>query len=105
VVTVNHDHDADNTGRKAPRVLPYVDVLALGVGVLDLDVEHLAKVLAEAVGRRALNASPVGGDVALDRGGVKAASELLILSLSAPDDGNREKLLVNAGVELEDLDD
>jgi hypothetical protein len=82
-----------------------VQLLALVVGVLDGDVEHLGEVLPEAVRRAALDSATGGGDEALDGGGVEAAGELLLLRLDSGDDGNGEKLLVDATVQLEDLED
>lgn len=104
VVTVDHDHDTDDTGRETPRVLPDVDVLALLGGILDGNVEHLGEVLAQAVRGGTLDTTAVGGNVALDGGGVVTTSELLGLGLAATDDGDGEELLVNTGVELEDLE-
>jgi hypothetical protein len=42
-------------------------------------------------------------DVRLDGGGVVAASELLLLRLAAPDDGDGEQLLVHTPVQVKDL--
>ena len=104
VVTVDHDHDTDDTGGQTPRVLPDMDVLALLGGVLDSDVEHLGEVLAQAVRSGALDTATVGRNVALDGGGVVTTGELLGLGLAAANDGDGEELLVDTGVELEDLE-
>ena len=104
VVTVDHDHDTDDTGGQTPRVLPDVDVLALLGGILDGDVEHLGEVLAQAVRGGTLDTTAVGRNVALDGGGVVTTGELLGLGLATTDDGDGEELLVDASVELENLE-
>ena len=79
-------------------------VAARVLRVLDGDVEHLGEVLAEAVRRAALDAAPGRRDEALDGRRVQAAGELLLLRLDARDDGDGEELLVDAAVQVEDLE-
>ena len=52
-------------GGESPGVLPHH--LAVPLLVLELDVEHLRKVLAQAVRGGALDASPSGGNERLER--------------------------------------
>lgn len=47
IITVNHDGDSDGAGGEAPRILPHQRLAALLR--LELDAEHLAKVLSQAV--------------------------------------------------------
>jgi len=54
---VDHDHDADGARRQAPRVLEHVALL-LRRRVLEHDLEHLGKVLAQVVRRGALFTKP-----------------------------------------------
>ena len=89
-------------GGDAPAVLEHI-LLLPRLGILERDVEHLAKVLAEVVWGGALDGPPGGGDVGLHRGGVVAAGKLLLLSLAAPDDGDGQQLLVDPPVQVQDL--
>lgn len=108
VVTVDHDHDTEGTGRQTPGVLPHVErsrlllVVALGGGVLDGDTEHLTEVLAQTVGGTTLDTTTGGGDVALNGGGVETSGELLLLGLLTLDDGDGQKFLVDTSIEVED---
>mmetsp|Transcript_16181 Transcript_16181/g.33201 ORF Transcript_16181/g.33201 Transcript_16181/m.33201 type:complete len:762 (+) Transcript_16181:84-2369(+) len=103
VVAVDHDHDPDGSGGEAPGRLPRD--LGFPLLVLVLDVEHLAEVLPQVVGRGALDGSAGHGDVGLDGGGLIPARELLLLGLVPRDDGHGEEVLVDAAVQLQRLPD
>ena len=108
VVGVGHDHDADGAGGEAPGILEDVEFgggAGFGGGGFDLDAEHFAEVLAEVVGRAALDAAACGGDVAFDGGGVVGAGEFLFFGLVPADDGDGKEVFVDGGVEFEDLAD
>ena len=102
VVGVHEHHDADGAGRQAPGVLPDVDrglLLAfLAAGVFDGDVEHLAKVLAQAVAGGGLDTASGGGDEAFNCGGVVCAGKLLFDRLLALDHRHGKELLVDVCV-------
>jgi hypothetical protein len=110
---VGHDHDTNGTGGQTPRVLEHVDLGVLasltvgsrGLGVLDVDVEHLGEVLAKVVRGTALDTTASGGDEALNSGRVVGTGKLLVLRLDTGDDGDGEDLLVNAAVEVENVAD
>ena len=70
---------------------------------LELDVEHLGEVLAEAVAGGALDGAPVGGDKAFHGGCVQTTSKLLLLTLHALDHGHGQKLFVYPSVQIENL--
>ena len=55
------------------------------------------------MGGGSLNSAAGGGDEALDGGGVETASELLLLRFDTGDDGDSEKIFVNATVEVENV--
>ncbi len=55
------------------------------------------------VAQQCLDGAACRRDVGLDGGGVVAASELLLLRLAAPDDGDGEQLLVHTPVQVKDL--
>ena len=71
------------------------------LGIFKGDVKHLAEVLAQVMGSRALDRPAGGRDVGLDGGGVVAAGKLLFLRLSSPHHRNRHHLLVNASVQVQ----
>ncbi len=79
VITMDHDHDAQGSGGEAPGVLPAV--LPLLINCLELDVEHLGEVLAEAVRGASLDPSACVWNEALHCRCVQAASEFLCLRL------------------------
>lgn len=109
VVTVNHDHDTNDTGGETPRVLPDKErillLTLLGSWVLDSDVEHLGEVLTQAMGSGALDTTSSGWNVTLDGGGEKTSGELFLLSLLSLDGWDGEELRVNVRVVLENLHD
>jgi hypothetical protein len=55
------------------------------------------------VAQQCLDGAAGRRNVRLDGGGVVAASELLLLRLAAPDDGDGEQLLVHTPVQVKDL--
>jgi hypothetical protein len=55
------------------------------------------------VAQQCLDGAARRRDVRLDGGGVVAASELLLLRLATPDDGDGEQLLVHTPVQVKDL--
>mmetsp|Transcript_4563 Transcript_4563/g.9404 ORF Transcript_4563/g.9404 Transcript_4563/m.9404 type:complete len:237 (+) Transcript_4563:451-1161(+) len=107
VIAVHHDHDPNCSLRYAPRVL--VGMLAQFpcgvVGVLEGDVEHLREVLAQVVRGGSLDGPPCHRDESLHCGGVVSARESLRLGLSAAHHRECQELLINASVELQDLED
>ena len=109
VVTVDHNHDTQGTGRETPGVLPNMDrgllLVTLGGGILDGDVEHLAEVLPKTVRGTTLDTTASGGNVALHGGGVGTTGKLLLLRLLTLDHGNGQELLIDAGVQVQNLDD
>lgn len=111
VVAVNHNHDSNDAGRQTPRVLPdkkfliVFRVAVFPVGILDDDVEHLAKVLAETVGCGTLDSAASGRDIALAGSCEKAASEFLFFGLASLNCWNGEELGVHACVPVKDCQD
>ena len=102
---MHHDHDADTARAQTPRVLPHERLGAFGtIRVLDDDVEHLAKVLSETMGRCSLDTTTRGGHKSLYSRSIQTAGELLLLGLDAGDDGHGEQVLVDLAVVLEDLE-
>ncbi len=55
------------------------------------------------VAQQCLDGAARRRNVRLDGGGVVAASELLLLCLAAPDDGDGEQFLVHTPVQVKDL--
>ena len=144
---MDHDHHTDRPGTQSPAVLPhpcltlsgalalsecqkYIDAGNQGnhtfdrIRILDNDIEHLAEILAQTVGRRSLNATSRGGDKAFDCRGVQTTctkskecqnawvkelgpqrrtGELLLLTLHTRSDWNSEQFLIHAPVQVEDL--
>ncbi len=82
IVRVDHNHDADGARRDAPGVL-VDEARLLALGVLENDVEDLAKVLPQVVRGGTLDGPTGGTDVDLHCGGVVTAWELLLLRLAA----------------------
>ena len=103
VVTVDHNHHTERTGGEAPTGLP--GNLTLALDVLVSNVEHLAKVLAEVVGRGALDGTAGHGDVGLDGGGLMSTGELLLLRFVSRNDGDGKKVLVHLTVQIKGLHD
>jgi hypothetical protein len=105
VVSVDHNHHTNRPRRETPRVLPDLELVSSRVRrVLNGDTEHLGEVLTKAVGGSSLDTATSGRDETLDGGGVETSGELLLLRLDTGNDGNGEELLVNAAVEVEDLE-
>ena len=94
VVAVDHDHDADGTGRQTPRILPDVDLALTDrvVGILNEYIKHvrIGEVGSEAVRGSALNTTTRRGDETLDGGCVEPASKFLLFGLDAWNDRDRE---------------
>jgi hypothetical protein len=105
VITVNHHHNTERTGRQTPGVLPDEERILLltflGRGILNGNTEHLTEVLAKTVGCTTLDTASSSRDVTFDGGSVEATSELLLLGLLTLDNGDSEKLLINLGVPFE----
>lgn len=108
---MDHNHDTNDAGRQTPGVLPDEEFLVLfrvtvfPVGVLDDDVEHLAKVLAETVGCGALDSTTSGRDIALAGSCEKPASEFLFFGLASLNCWNGEELRVHACIPVKDRQD
>mmetsp|Transcript_6675 Transcript_6675/g.22987 ORF Transcript_6675/g.22987 Transcript_6675/m.22987 type:complete len:376 (-) Transcript_6675:559-1686(-) len=103
---MDHDHHSDGPRCQAPRVLPN-EVLALPANGLRfvLDVEHLGKVLAEAVRGTALHPLARGRDEGLHGGGVQSSRKLFLLGFLSPHHRHGQELLVDLGVEVQDVQD
>lgn len=106
---MDHDHHADGSRRKTPRVLPHVRLALLGrvVGILNENVEHLRarEVLAEAVGSCALDTASGCWDEAFQGRRVQATCELLFFGLDTGNNGNGQEVLIDLAIELENLAD
>lgn len=109
VISVGQDHDTNGSGRKSPRILPYVNVLRLAgllcVGVLHGDVEHLGEMLAKAVRGSGLDATTSSRDETFDSGGVVGTRELLVDGLGTLDNRDRKQILVHIRVPVQNLKD
>lgn len=80
VVAVHHDHASNGPRREAPRGLP--GNLRFALFVLELDVEHFAKVLSKIVRGGPLNRSSRSGNVGFDRRRAKATGKLFLSTAS-----------------------
>ena len=107
IVTVDHDHDTDGPGRKAPGILPDVNFSLTDrvVGVLYEDIKHvrIRKVGSEAVRGAALNTTTGGRDETLNSGRIESTSKFFLFGLDTWDDRDRKELLVHAAIEVKDL--
>mmetsp|Transcript_28833 Transcript_28833/g.52959 ORF Transcript_28833/g.52959 Transcript_28833/m.52959 type:complete len:435 (-) Transcript_28833:189-1493(-) len=103
VIRVGHQHDTDRTGGNTPRVLPD-KLFALVLGLV-FDIEHLTKILAQAVAGGTLDGLAGLRDEGFDSGSVKGTGELLLATLASLDDRDGQEVLIHLAVELEDFED
>jgi hypothetical protein len=71
--------------------------------VLDHNIEHLAKVLAQTVARSCLDAATCNGNKALNRRRILRTRELLINSFLAFDDRDSKKMFVHISIIIQYL--
>lgn len=109
IITVDHDHNTNGSGRQTPGILPNVDLAFADrvVRVLYEDIKHIriGEVGSKAVRGGALNTTTRGGDETFDSGCVEATSKFLLFGLDTGNDRNRKQFLVYTAVEVKDLQD
>lgn len=114
-----HDHGADGSRTQTPTVLPRVKNFAWIRRVLEVNFEHTREVLAKMMGCSTLqttymrynvsydiinlNAATIDCDIGFNCGREVGARKLFLFRFAAFDDRNGEQILIDFGVELEDL--
>jgi hypothetical protein len=71
---------------------------SLWVGIFDRNIEHLAKILTQAMGRSALDSTAVGWDISLASCRIISSSKFLLLCLSPTNDWDSQQIFINLGI-------
>mmetsp|Transcript_7560 Transcript_7560/g.27636 ORF Transcript_7560/g.27636 Transcript_7560/m.27636 type:complete len:319 (-) Transcript_7560:1399-2355(-) len=98
VVAVHHVAHAERSRRETPRVLPHHRSPTLLIFVFD--VEHLGKVLSQAVRGRTLHTAAGTRYVRLNRSRVQAARKLFLFRFFTRDDRNGQVFFIHTAVQI-----